>query len=287
MSRNDVLVDADWLLSNLGRPDVVVLEVDEDVTVYDDGHIAGAVRIDWRKDLQDPVRRDLIGPVAFAELLGRHGISPDTMLVLYGGNNNWFATYAYWYLKLYGHKNVAILDGGRKLWELDDHPMTTEVIERAPVVYPVPVEDGSLRARRDAVVELIGTADLLDARSPDEYAGRLLAPAHLPQEHSQRAGHVPTAVNIPWSQTANDDGTFRSDDELRAIYDGNGITGDNTVVTYCRIGERAAHTWFVLHELLDYPDVRNYDGSWTEYGSLIGVPVQLGDTPGTSVGGTS
>jgi thiosulfate/3-mercaptopyruvate sulfurtransferase len=287
MSRNDVLVDAEWLLSNLGRPDVVVLEVDEDVTVYDDGHIAGAVRIDWRKDLQDPVRRDLIGPVAFAELLGRHGISPDTMIVLYGGNNNWFATYAYWYLKLYGHKNVAILDGGRKLWELDDRPMTTEVIERTPVVYPVPDEDGSLRARRDAVVELIGTADLLDARSPDEYAGRLLAPAHLPQEHSQRAGHVPTAVNIPWSQTANDDGTFRSDDDLRAIYDGNGITGDNTVVTYCRIGERAAHTWFVLHELLDYPDVRNYDGSWTEYGSLIGVPVQLGDTPGTSVGGTS
>ncbi len=287
MSRNDVLVDADWLLSNLSRPDVVVLEVDEDVEVYDDGHIEGAVRIDWRNDLQDPVRRDLIGPVAFAELLGRHGISPDTTIVLYGGNNNWFATYAYWYLKLYGHKKVAILDGGRKLWELDDRPMTTDVVERTPVVYPVPDEDVSLRARRDAVVELIGTADLLDARSPDEYAGRLLAPAHLPQEHSQRAGHVPTAINIPWSQTANDDGTFRSDDDLKAIYDGNGVSGDKTVITYCRIGERAAHTWFVLHELLDYPDVRNYDGSWTEYGSLIGVPVQRGDAPGTSVGGTA
>ncbi len=287
MSRTEVLVDAEWLLANIDRPDVVVLEVDEDVSVYDDGHIAGAVQIDWRGDLQDPVRRDLIGPTAFAELLGRHGITPDTTIVLYGGNNNWFASYAYWYLKLYGHKHAVLLDGGRKRWELDDLPMTTEVVVRTPVVYPVPEENGALRARRDAVVELIGSADLLDARSPDEYAGRLLAPAHLPQEHSQRAGHVPTAVNIPWSQTANDDGTFRSDDELKAIYDGNGVSGDKTVVTYCRIGERAAHTWFVLHELLDYPDVRNYDGSWTEYGSLIGVPVQLGDAPGASVGGVA
>ena len=287
MSRSEVLVDADWLLSNIDRPDVVVVEVDEDVSVYDDGHIAGAVRFDWQNDLQDPVRRDLIGPVAFADLLGRNGISPSTTIVLYGGNNNWFASYAYWYLKLYGHEHAVLLDGGRKRWELDDLPMTTEVVERAPVFYPVPTENSALRAKRDAVVELIGTADLLDARSTDEYAGRLLAPAHLPQEHSQRAGHVPTAINIPWSQTANDDGTFRSDDELRAIYDGNGVSGDKTVVTYCRIGERAAHSWFVLHELLGYPDVRNYDGSWTEYGSLIGVPVQLGDAPGSAVGGVA
>lgn len=287
MSRSEALVDAEWLLANLDRPDVVVAEVDEDVSVYADGHIQGAIGLNWRADLQDPVRRDLLEPAAFAALLGRIGVSPDTTVVLYGGNNNWFAAYAYWYLKLYGHQRVALLNGGRKLWELEDRPMTTEVVVPTPVAYPVPVEDSSVRARRDAVVALIGKADLLDARSPDEYAGRLLAPAHLPQEHAQRAGHVPTAVNIPWSQTANDDGTFKSDEELRAIYDGNGIMGDNPVITYCRIGERSAHTWFVLHELLDYPDVRNYDGSWTEYGSLVGVPVQLGDTPGESRGGAA
>lgn len=287
MSRSEALVDADWLLANLDRPDVVVAEVDEDVSVYADGHIEGAVGLNWRADLQDPVRRDLLEPAAFAALLGRIGVSPDTTIVLYGGNNNWFAAYAYWYLKLYGHEKVALLDGGRKLWELEDRPMTTEVVVRTPVDYPVPVEDSSVRARRDAVVALIGKADLLDARSPDEYAGRLLAPAHLPQEHAQRAGHVPTAVNIPWSQTANDDGTFKSDKELAEIYEGNGITGDNPVITYCRIGERSAHSWFVLHELLDYPDVRNYDGSWTEYGSLVGVPVQLGDTPGEPLGGAA
>ncbi len=287
MSRSEVLVDADWLLSNIDRPDVVVLEVDEDVAAFEDGHIAGAVRVDWRNDLQDPVRRDLIGPEAFADLLGRNGISPDTTIVLYGGNNNWFATYAYWYLKLYGHQKALMLDGGRKRWELEDRPMTTEVVTRAPVTYPVPVEDPSIRAGRDAVVQLIGTADLLDARSPDEYAGRLLAPAHLPQEHAQRAGHVPTAINIPWSQTANDDGTFKSDEELRAIYHGAGVVGDNPVITYCRIGERSSHTWFVLHELLDFPDVRNYDGSWTEYGSLVGVPVARGDAPGEIPPGAS
>jgi thiosulfate/3-mercaptopyruvate sulfurtransferase len=287
MSRSEVLVDPDWLLSNLGRPDVAVVEIDEDTSVYDDGHIEGAIRLDWRDDLQDPVRRDLLGPAAFAELFGRIGISPDTTVVLYAGNNNWFAAYAYWLLKLYGHERVVLLNGGRKLWELEDRPMTTAVPTRTPVDYPVPIEDSALRARRDAVVDLIGKADLLDARSPDEYAGRLLAPAHLPQEHSQRPGHVPTAINIPWSQTANDDGTFKTDDELQAIYDGYGVTGENPVITYCRIGERSAHTWFVLHEILDYPDVRNYDGSWTEYGSLVGVPVQRGDAPGSTLGGAA
>jgi thiosulfate/3-mercaptopyruvate sulfurtransferase len=245
------------------------------------------VRIDWRRDLQDPVRRDLLGPDSFAALLSRNGIGPDSTVVLYGGNNNWFAAYAYWYFSLYGHDRVRILDGGRKRWELDGRPLVTEVPARASVAYPVPTERVSIRAKRDAVIVSIGTADLLDVRSPDEYAGRLLAPAHLPQEQSYRPGHIPTAVNMPWSRAANDDGTFRSDDELRELYAGVGITGANPVIAYCRIGERSAHTWFVLHELLDYPDVRNYDGSWTEYGSLVGVPVQVGDEPGSALGGAA
>jgi thiosulfate/3-mercaptopyruvate sulfurtransferase len=287
MSRNEVLVDADWLLTNKDRTDVVVAEVDEDVSAYDDGHIEGAVRIDWKSDLQDPVRRDLISPEGFAELLGNLGIGPETTVVLYGGNNNWFAAYAYWYFKLYGHRDVRLLDGGRKRWELDGRELTAEVPVRTPVSYPVPTEDPALRARRDDVLAAIGTAGLVDVRSPDEYAGRLLAPAHLPQEQSQRPGHVPTAVNIPWSKAANDDGTFKSDDDLTALYGGVGIDGTVPVVAYCRIGERSAHTWFVLHELLGYTDVRNYDGSWTEYGSLVGVPGQLGDEPGEALGGAA
>ncbi len=287
MSRTDVLVDADWLLANIHRPDVVVAEIDEDVTAYDDGHIQGALRVDWRRDLQDPIRRDFLTPDAFAEFLGNRGISPTTTVILYGGNNNWFSAYFYWYLKLYGHEDVRLLDGGRKKWELEGRPLVLDSPTPTPTHYPVPTENRDIRAGREDVLQAIGKPGLLDVRSPDEYSGRLLAPAHLPQEQSQRPGHVPTAVNLPWSRTADDDGTFKSDEELRALYDGVGIGPDASVIAYCRIGERSAHTWFVLHELLGFPDVRNYDGSWTEYGSLVGVPVQLGEQPGSPLGGAA
>jgi thiosulfate/3-mercaptopyruvate sulfurtransferase len=285
MSRSAVLVDADWVIEHAGDPDVVIIEVDEDVSAYDSGHIAGAMRIDWHHDLQDSVRRDLLSPEAFAELLGRNGISKDTTVVFYGGNNNWFASFAYWYFMLYGHEQLRMLDGGRKKWELDGRELVTTVMERLATTYPVPTANATLRSRRDDVLAAIGNLQLLDVRSPDEYAGRLLAPAHLPQEQSQRPGHIPTAGNVPWSRTANDDGTFKSDAELISLYADVGLTSDTTTIVYCRIGERSAHTWFVLHELLGWPDVRNYDGSWTEYGSLVGVPVQVGDEAGSPVGG--
>lgn len=281
MSRARVLVDADWLESHLDDPDAVVVEVDEDVSAYDTGHIRNAVKLDWQQDLQDPVRRDVVGPAGFAKLLGERGITPDTTVILYGGNNNWFAAYAYWYFKLYGHQDVRLLDGGRKKWELDGRAMVTDVPERPRVDYPVPTPDDTLRARRDEVLAALGKSQFVDVRSPDEFSGRLLAPAHLPQEQSQRPGHIPTAVNVPWSRAAHDDGTFRSDNELADLYASAGLSQDSPTIAYCRIGERSAHTWFVLHELLGYQDVRNYDGSWTEYGSLVDVPVAVGDAPGS------
>jgi thiosulfate/3-mercaptopyruvate sulfurtransferase len=231
------------------------------------------------------VRRDLLTNTQFEALLSRKGIANDDTVVLYGGNNNWFAAYAYWYFKLYGHGDVRLLDGGRKRWELDSRALTTDATERPASSYVATEQDRSLRAFRDDVLSAIGTQNLVDVRSPDEYAGRLLAPAHLPQEQSQRPGHVPTAVNVPWSKSANDDGTFKSDDELRAIYSDAGLDFDKDTVAYCRIGERSAHTWFVLHELLGQENVTNYDGSWTEWGSLVGVPIALGDEPGQAEGG--
>ncbi|MET9064933.1 sulfurtransferase [Streptosporangium sandarakinum] len=277
MSRSAALVDADWVEANLGTPGVVLVEVDEDTSAYEKGHIRGAVRIDWRTDLQDPVRRDFVDREGFEALLSARGISNDDTVVLYGGNNNWFAAYAYWYFKLYGHENVKLLDGGRKKWELESRELVKDVPERPATQYRAQEQDSSIRAFRDDVVAAIGKLNLVDVRSPDEFTGKLLAPAHLPQEQAQRAGHVPTARNIPWSKAANDDGTFKSDEELKALYEAAGVDFGKNTIAYCRIGERSAHTWFVLHELLDQADVKNYDGSWTEYGSLVGVPIELGE----------
>lgn len=281
MSRENVLVDAEWVVAHLEDPQVVLVEVDEDTSAYEAGHIAGAVRIDWSADLQDPVRRDFIDQQQFGKLLSERGIANDHTIVLYGGNNNWFAAFAYWYFKLYGHSDVRLLDGGRKKWELDARELITEVAARPATSYVASEPDLSVRAFRDETVDAIGVKNLVDVRSPDEFAGRLLAPAHLPQEQAQRGGHIPTAINVPWSKAANDDGTFKSDEELKTLYSEAGIDWSKDTIAYCRIGERSSHTWFVLKELLGNQNVKNYDGSWTEYGSLIGVPVVLGDEPGT------
>jgi thiosulfate/3-mercaptopyruvate sulfurtransferase len=276
MSRQDVLVTADWAEKNLGTDGIVFLEVDEDTTAYDGGHLPGAVKINWTTELQDPVRRDIVDKAQFEQLLSAKGVSADDTVVLYGGNNNWFAAYAYWQFKLYGHADVKLLDGGRKKWELDGRTLTTDVAARPTTTYTAQEPDPSIRAFRDEVVAAIGTKNLVDVRSPDEFSGKILAPAHLPQEQSQRPGHVPGAVNIPWSKAANEDGTFKSDDELAKLYGDAGLDDGKATIAYCRIGERSSHTWVVLHELLGHSDVKNYDGSWTEYGSLIGVPIELG-----------
>ena len=274
MSREDVLVTADWAEQNLNTPGVVFVEVDEDTTAYDKGHIPGAIKLDWKTDLQDPVRRDFISKEQFEALLSERGVANDDTVVLYGGNNNWFAAYAYWYFKLYGHGPVTLLDGGRKKWELDARALTEEPVSREKAQYTAADQDTSIRAFRDEVLAAIGAENLVDVRSPDEFSGKLLAPAHLPQEQSQRAGHIPTAINVPWSKAANEDGTFRSDAELRALYGAEGLDDGRDTIAYCRIGERSSHTWFALHELLGHPNVKNYDGSWTEYGSLVGVPIE-------------
>ena len=277
MSRSDVLVDADWVEAHGSDPGVVLVEVDEDTSAYDKGHIRNAVKIDWKADLQDPVRRDFVDRAGFEALLSGKGISNDDTVVLYGGNNNWFAAYAYWYFRLYGHRNVKLLDGGRKKWELESRELVKDVPERPKTSYHAREQDASIRAFRDEVVAAIAQRNLVDVRSPDEFAGRLLAPAHLPQEQAQRGGHIPTARNIPWSKAAEEDGTFKSDEALRALYGDAGVDFGRDTIAYCRIGERSAHTWFVLHELLGQPNVKNYDGSWTEYGSLVGVPIEVGD----------
>jgi thiosulfate/3-mercaptopyruvate sulfurtransferase len=274
MSRSDVLVSADWAEQNLNSDGVVFVEVDEDTTAYDGGHIPGAVKLDWKTELQDQVRRDFINKEQFESLLSSRGIGTDDTVVLYGGNNNWFAAYAYWYFKLYGHDQVKLLDGGRKKWELDGRELSKDTVSRPQTQYQAHDQDTSIRAFRDEVVHSIGQENLVDVRSPDEFAGRLLAPAHLPQEQSQRGGHIPTAINVPWSKAANEDGTFKSDDELRQLYGQAGLDEDRDTIAYCRIGERSSHTWFALHELLGMPNVKNYDGSWTEYGSLVGVPIE-------------
>ena len=280
MSRENSLVTAQWVEDNLDTDGIVLIEVDEDTTAYDKGHIRGAIKLDWTTDLQDQVRRDFVSKSQFEALLSERGVANDDTVVLYGGNNNWFAAYAYWYFKLYGHSDVKLLDGGRKKWELDSRELTDELTQREATSYTAQEQDSSIRAFRDETVAAIGVKNLVDVRSPDEYAGRLLAPAHLPQEQAQRAGHIPTAASVPWSKAANDDGTFKSDDELREIYGAAGLDDSKDTIALCRIGERSSLTWFVLTELLGRKNVKNYDGSWTEYGSLVGVPVALGDEPG-------
>ena len=276
MSREKSLVSADWVLENINNPKVAIIEVDEDTTLYAQGHIENAITFHWQNDLQDGVIRDLINKEKFEALLSKSGISNDTTVVLYGGNNNWFAAYAYWYFKLYGHQDVRLLDGGRKRWELDARPFVTAVPSRTATRYVATEQDKSLRAYRDDVIAAIGKLNLVDVRSPAEFSGELAAPAHLPQEGGLVKGHVPTAKNIPWSKAANEDGTFKSDAELKEIYEGAGVDLGKDTIAYCRIGERSAFSWFVLHELLEVKNVKNYDGSWTEYGSLVGVPVAVG-----------
>jgi len=272
---SESLVSTDWVADHGRDQGVRLVEVDVDTSAYDNGHIEGAVGWNWRRDLQDQTVRDLVSAENLARILGQSGIGPDTRILLYGDNNNWFAAYAYWALKYYGHDNVQLLNGGRVKWEAERRPYTTEVPSYPATDYRFqgsPRED--IRAYRDQVLERIGKAGLVDVRSPREFSGELLAPENLPQEGAQRGGHIPTAVNIPWATAVNEDGTFKSSDQLEEIYGGRGISADREVVAYCRIGERSAHTWFVLTELLGYPKVRNYDGSWTEWGSSIRVPIE-------------
>ena len=271
----DALVDADWVAAHVDDPDVRLIEVDEDNTAYDRSHIRNALGWNWFTDLHDPLRRDYVDQEGLSRLLQQAGVGPETTVVLYGGNNNWFAAYGYWLCRYLGFDAVKLLDGGHKKWEREGRELTAEVPRFEPTDLRVtgPVR-GDLRALRDEVLAKLGQEQLVDVRSPEEYRGERLAPEHLPREQPQVPGHIPGAVNIPWSMAANDDGTFRPADELRALYQGAGITPDRGTIAYCRIGERSAHTWFVLHELLGYPSVENYDGSWTEYGSLVGVPVE-------------
>ena len=273
-----VLVSTDWVAERLNDPSVVVAEVDENPDLYDEGHIPGAVKLHWRQDLQDPVERDLVDKATFERLLGERGIGNDTTLVLYGDKNNWFAAYAYWYVKTYGHGDVRILNGGRQKWIDEGRELTTDVPSPGPKTYSAKERDETIRAYRDQVRGWLGASGraLVDVRSPGEYAGDLIAPPGYEQEGAQRAGHIPTAASIPWATAVRDDGTFKSADELREIYSGKGVTPDKEVVAYCRIGERSAHTWFVLQELLGFENVRNYDGSWTEWGNLVDVPIEKG-----------
>jgi thiosulfate/3-mercaptopyruvate sulfurtransferase len=271
----EALMSTDELAMRLTDPGLALIEVDEDSTAYEKGHIPGAIGLNWRTDLHAVPRRDFVSAQELATLLGAHGVGTDQTIVLYGGNSNWFAAYAFWLFTLRGVRNLKLLNGGRIAWEMQGRPMTTEIRPRKPVTFAIGEPEPRIRVLRDMVLAGPG-ATLVDVRSPAEFAGELLAPAHLPQEQSQVPGHIPGAVNIPWSKAANEDGTFKSADDLHTLYEGAGVLSDSQVVTYCRIGERSAFTWFVLTELLGYPNVRNYDGSWTEYGSLVGVPVELG-----------
>ncbi len=277
-STGQVLVTTDWVAEHRSDPAVRLVEVDVDTTAYDQGHIIGAVGWNWKTDLQRHPVRDIPDKAEWEELLSRSGIGNDTTVILYGDNNNWFAAFAYWLFKLYGHEDVRLLNGGRKKWIEENRELTTETPSPQSQSYVAREPDQQLRALRDDVSRSLGQAGhaLIDVRSAGEYSGQLLAPENLPQEGAQRGGHIPGAANIPWASVVAEDGTFKPIDDLRSLYGGVGVTQDKEVITYCRIGERSAHTWFVLRELLGYPDVRNYDGSWTEWGSLIGAPIETG-----------
>jgi thiosulfate/3-mercaptopyruvate sulfurtransferase len=280
----EVLVSTEWVAKNLNAPNTRLVEVDVDTSAYDQGHIPGAVGWNWQTQLQDNIRRDLIDKAALEALLSKSGISNDTTILLYGDNNNWFAAYAFWQLKYHGHKEVKLINGGRKKWLEEKRPITTEETKVAATTYRAGEPDESIRARRDevlAVVEKKKAGHLVDVRSVDEFTGKILAPPGM-TETAQRAGHIPGAANVPWAQAANEDGTFKSADVLASLYGAKGITGADETIAYCRIGERSSHTWFVLKYLLGYDNVRNYDGSWTEWGNLIGAPV-ANDTVSTAL----
>jgi thiosulfate/3-mercaptopyruvate sulfurtransferase len=272
----EVLVDADWVEAHLADPKVRLIEVDVDTKSYDQGHIPGAVGFNWQRELQDQVVRAPLAKEHLEDLLSRAGVSNDTTVVLYGDNNNWFAAWALWILKYYGHEDVRLLDGGRVKWLADKRELTTEIPSYPRTTYQAQEPVEAIRAYRDQILSTLGREGfaLVDVRSPGEYSGELLAPANLPQEGAQRGGHIPGAANIPWALAVREDGTFKSAEELRALYESKGITPDKNIVAYCRIGERSSHSWFVLSYLLGYENVRNYDGSWTEWGSLIGAPIE-------------
>jgi thiosulfate/3-mercaptopyruvate sulfurtransferase len=271
----DVLVDTDWVEQHLDDDSVRIVEVDENPALYQEAHIPGAIGFDWKKDLQDQVKRDFLGPQEFGELMGSRGISNDHTIVLYGDRNNWFAAYTYWYFKYYGHDNVRLVNGPREKWISEGRPTTTDVPSYASATFSASEGDPAIRALRDEVfAALEQPTKLVDVRSPAEYSGELIAMAGYEQEGAQRAGHIPGAASVPWAQAVKEDGTFKDADELRDLYGGKGVLNGNEIIAYCRIGERSAHTWFVLHELLGQDNVKNYDGSWTEWGNMVGVPIE-------------
>ena len=271
----DVLVDTEWVADRLDDPSIRIVEVDENPALYAEAHIPGAIGFDWKTDLQDPVKRDFLGPEAFGELFGSRGISNDHTIVLYGDRNNWFAAYTYWYLKYYGHEKVLLMNGPREKWIAEDRPTSTEVPAHEPATFTARSGDDEIRAKRDEVAEALGTSTrLVDVRSPAEFSGELIAMPGYEQEGAQRSGHIPGAKSVPWAQAVREDGTFKSRDELESLYTEKGVLNGEPVIAYCRIGERSAHTWFVLHELLGKQDVKNYDGSWTEWGNLVDVPIE-------------
>jgi thiosulfate/3-mercaptopyruvate sulfurtransferase len=282
-ANSSALVDTEWVASHLDDPNVRLVESDEDVLLYDTGHIPGAVMIDWHQDQQDPLIRDFIDKAQFETLMSSRGISNDTTVVFYGDRNNWYAAYTFWLFKMYGHRDIRLMNGGRAKWEAEERPLTTEKPDLPATEYTAQEVDYSIRAFREQVLAQVqAELPLIDVRSPDEYTGKVTHMANYPQENAQRGGHVPTARNIPWSTAANADGTFKSAAELQEIYGSRGITGHQPVISYCRIGERSAHTWFVLSQLLGYTDVRNYDGSWTEWGSLVRAPIEQGEGAATA-----